>query len=120
MSLDVYLFRERLISYDGGTTQYPDNECVYESNITHNLTEMASEAGLYNVLWQPEVEYAEYALQIIPNLEIGLTLLKSDPDRFRAFNPKNGWGTYEGLVNFVETYLTACKEYPQAKIYISR
>lgn len=57
---------------------------------------------------------------LIEPLEIGLALLKSDPDRFKAFNPANGWGNYEGLVEFVESYLEACKEYPDANVEVSR
>ena len=120
MSLDVYLIRERLISYDGGTTQHPDNENVYKANITHNLFEMADAAGIYKALWRPEEECAEYAHQIIPNLEMGLADLKSRPEYFEQFNAPNGWGMYEHFVPFVEAYLNACKEFPNAKIEVSR
>ena len=32
----------------------------------------------------------------------------------------NGWGMYEHFVPFVEKYLEACKEYPDAVIEVSR
>ena len=40
--------------------------------------------------------------------------------KYEKFNPKNGWGSYEGLVNFVDNYLNACYEYPSAEVKISR
>lgn len=120
MSLDVYLIRERLISYDGGTTHHEDREVVYTANITHNLGEMAEAAGIYNALWCPEEECAEFAYQIIPNLEMGLADLKKRPEFFKQFNAPNGWGMYEHFVPFVENYLTACKGFPKAKIEVSR
>jgi hypothetical protein len=99
---------------------YTESAYVYHRNITHNLGGMAEAAGIYQVLWRPEENGIETADQLIKPLEDGLALLKSDPDRFRAYNPANGWGSYDGLVDFVEDYLTACKTYPTAKVSASR
>ncbi len=93
---------------------------VYEANITHNLNTMAKEAGLYEVLWRPEDIGVVYAKDIILKLNTGLILLKSDPERFKQFNPKNGWGTYENLVKFVEDYYQACLKTPHATIDICK
>lgn len=93
---------------------------VFDWNITHNLNRMAQEAGLYSFLWRPDETGITHAYQLIEPLAGGLELLKSDPDRFRAFNPANGWGDYEGLVEFVAAYLAACQEHPQAEIGVSR
>ena len=90
---------------------------VFEGNITHNLGRMAAEAGLYTYLWRP---YVHVAQDLIKPLEAGLGLLKSNPKRFKAFNPENGWGDYDGLVKFVERYLEACRENPDATIEVSR
>jgi hypothetical protein len=93
---------------------------VYHANITHNLNAMADDAGLYMYLWKPENLGITKAQELIKPLEEGLALLKSDPTRFRKFNPENRWGTYEGLVEFVSSYLEACKEYPEAKVEVWR
>lgn len=93
---------------------------VYESNITHNLGRMAAEAGIYTHLWRPEEIGATKAEQLIEPLATGLALLKSDPERFSAFNAKNGWGVYENFIPFVEQYLNACRENPDATIRVSR
>jgi len=95
-----------------------DDARVYSANITHNLTRMAFEAGIYQHLWRPDEIGITTAAQLIEPLRVGLELLKSDPDRFRVFNPPNGWGDYEGLVSFVERYLAACEEYPDASVSV--
>jgi hypothetical protein len=107
MSLDVYLMR----------TQPTE---VYWANITHNLGAMASEAGIYEHLWRPDEIGITKASELIEPLRAGLVLMKSDPPRFKAHNAKNGWGLYEHFVPFVEKYLAACEEFPDADISISR
>lgn len=92
----------------------------YSDNITHNLGEMAEAAGIYKHLWRPEEVGITRAAQLIEPLKDGLATLQSDPDRFRAFNPSNGWGDYSGLVNFVACYLAACIRMPEAEVRVSR
>lgn len=93
---------------------------VYTDNITHNLNRMAMAAGIYEQLWRPEEIGITRAGQLIEPLEKGLALLESDPDRFRAYEPENKWGTYTCLVGFVTDYLEACKANPDAAVEVSR
>lgn len=93
---------------------------AYSANITHNLNKMADEAGIYKHLWRPEEIGITKARELIEPLRVGLALLKSEPARFRQFNPSNGWGCYEGLVSFVENYLAACEEHQNAEVSVSR
>lgn len=93
---------------------------VFEYNITHNLNTMAQKAGVYMQLWRPDEMGVSKAAQLIEPLKSGLKLLKSKPDEFKQYNPSNGWGSYEGLVEFVEKYLQACEQYPDAEIDVSR
>ncbi len=120
MSLDVYLTREKYLSYDNGKTYHKDNEEVYWRNITHNLTKMADEAGLYYALWRPEEKGFKKAKDLIDILKEGVSLLESDPNRFMKFNPSNGWGNYYNLLDFTKSYLKACLEYPESLINVSR
>lgn len=120
MSLDVHLNRKRLVFYDGGKTHTEEKEEVYCANITHNLGEMADKAGIYKALWRPEEIGAKYAKDIIKIVEKGLADLKARPEHFEKFNSPNGWGMYEHFVPFVEKYLEACKEYPDAVVEVSR
>ena len=107
MSLDVYLIAMRPVG-------------VFEGNITHNLGEMADHAGIYQHLWRPEEVAVTKASELIEPLRAGLVRLENEPDRFKAYNPENGWGTYDRLVLFVREYLAACEEYPDAIIQVSR
>ena len=107
MSLDVYL-REVCLT------------TIYEANITHNLNSMAMKAGIYKHLWRPEEIGITKAAQLIEPLREGLALMKSDPFRFEKHNSANGWGTYEGFLSFVEGYLAACEENPNASVEVSR
>lgn len=95
---------------------------VFEYNITHNLVPMAREAGLYHVMWHPEMIWIEepiYAYYLIDGLAEGLKRLKADPDRFIKLNPSNGWGSFQNFVVGVECYLAACKATPNALVNTS-
>jgi hypothetical protein len=93
---------------------------VWDYNITHNLGKMAAEAGIYQHLWRPEELGIKQAGELIKPLADGLYRLKADPDHFRKFNPANGWGSYENLIKFVDEYLGACMNNPDAEIRVSR
>lgn len=120
MSLDVYLTRKKWISYDAGKTLTEEDETVYDANITHNLGKMADEAGIYEALWRPDEIGKSKASEIVELLEKGLADLKKRPEHFEKFNSPNGWGMYEHFVHFVEKYLEACKQYPDAIIEVSK
>ncbi len=107
MSLDVWLTEERPVE-------------VYAANITHNLGRMAEAAGIYKHLWRPEEIGLVFARDLIEPLTQGLERLRADPAKYEALNAENGWGKYEHFVPFVEQYLAACIENPNAKIAVSR
>ncbi len=123
---------------------------VYSANITHNLNRMAHEAGIYTALWRPveldpaaarrineQEEAGNYhgpggafeiernlppvhARDLIQPLRDGLAKMQGDPERFKAFNPENGWGSYAGFVPWVADYLAACERWPNAVVRVSR
>lgn len=101
---------------------------VYSANITHNLGEMASAVRLsdgntlYNILWRPDECRPPYtkASEISELLDEGWNILLSDPDKFKQFNPENGWGSYDGLQRFVYEYRNACWVNPDSTLQISR
>jgi hypothetical protein len=116
MSLDVDLMVTQPVS-------------IYSGNITHNLTKMAEEvkipymAGivtLYTVLWRPEELQFTKAREIADLLDYGWNILLAYPDKFKQFNPENGWGSYDGLCDFVYKYRNACWENPDAELRVSR
>jgi len=93
---------------------------VYRANITHNLNTMANAVGVYKHLWRPDEIGITEAKQLIKPLRRGLTKLEGRPEKFKEYNPDNGWGNYEGLVNFIKGYLAACRQYPNATVSVSR
>lgn len=95
-------------------------EAVFSANITHNLGCMAGEAGIYQHLWRPEELNITQAKDLIEPLKAGLARMKADPERFRQLEPENKWGTYDIFVPWIEEYLEACKDYPEATIQVSR
>lgn len=107
MSLDVYL-------------EVTKPTEVYWANITHNLNVMADAAGIYGALWRPDEHGLMKAGQLVPILEKGLADLKARPEYFKTFDAPNGWGTYIHFVPWVEKYLEACKENPDADVRVSR
>jgi hypothetical protein len=108
MSLDIYL-----------NCKCCGNLC-YKANVTHNLGRMASEAGIYNCLWRaPENNYTK-AEQLINPLKAGIEKMEKNPERFKQFNPENGWGDYEGFLRWLKELLCQCEEYPDCKIDTSR
>jgi len=121
----------------------------YDANITHNLGGMAKAAGLYEALWRPDLvtappeaieqiraleakgQFSEAevlrgklpqprARDLVEILRAGVARLRADPVKYRARNPDNGWGTYEGLIRFTEDYLSACEANPDAVVEVSR
>ena len=123
MSLNVYLTKKTPLYYYEGEPYFDKFDELYWANITHNLVKMADQTVLYLAIWCPnellENKSEIKAKDIIDFLKIGLRKLKEDPNNFKKFNPKNGWGTYEVLVNFVEKYLSACEKYPEANVEVS-
>lgn len=99
---------------------------VFSQNITHNLGKMANEVllsdgnTLYQILWRPEECGYVYAKDISELLDEGFNILLADPQTYQKYNPENGWGNYEGLVNFVYKYRNACWDNPEAELRVSR
>jgi len=111
MSLNVHLE----LSIDTGGPE-PHRVEFFSGNITHNLNEMADAAGIYKALWHPDEVGITVASDLITPLTSGLEKMRSEPEQMRQHNPPNGWGTYEGLMRFVDEYLEACVAHPKADV----
>lgn len=123
MSLDIILRQKKHLTtkcycpHCDNEHDHVHNPVLWEYNITHNLVNMADKCGLYKVIWRPEEENIQEAQHMIPFLKEGIDKLMSEPEYYRGFNPKNGWGSYEGFLKFCQEYLDACKQFPDSKIY---
>ena len=92
------------------------SEYIFTSGITHNLADMAEAAGIYKALWRPEEVNVTKASELIAPLTEGLAKLKANPEHYKQFNSPNNWGVYENFITFIEEYLQACKDNPNATI----
>ena len=114
MSLDILLRSPKCCSCG-------HSDILYEHlGVTHNLIDMAKEAEIYYIVWRPEESGIAFAAELINPIEKALCDMKKDPGRFKAHNPSNGWGSYDGFIKFLEKYLQACKEHPDAEVFASR
>lgn len=106
MSLDIYL--------EGPETVLVEK---YSANYTHNVTPMWNLAGVYAALYMSEGMSANY---ILPTLRAGLADMKMCPDKYKALDPANGWGSYETAVPWLEELIAACEENPESIIGVSK
>ena len=97
-----------------------DGKEVFSSNITHNLAEMAREAGIYNAVWRPDENGITHARQVIEPLTKGVLDMTERKEHYQQFDSPNGWGTYDRFVPWCAEYLKACILNPNATIDISR
>ena len=122
MSLDVYLKSatptKKECPHCG--SEYEEREEFYWANITHNLGNMAEAAGVYKHLWRPEEINITTAGQLIEPLKRAFLDMSARPEHYKQFNSSNGWGLYDHFVLWVERYLDACIENPEAEVYVSR
>lgn len=139
MSLDIYFFKNGFDIQKSRTdidASYTKLQAIKEEleqlegdykeamlsnpSVTHNLNNMAKAVGLYEVLWRPEEIGISIASQMITPLENGIKELTANPEKYKVFNPPNGWGDYNIFVDFCKSVLHDCREYPDATIEVGR
>lgn len=133
MSLDFYVNVPEQMYYtreNGSTVSNSVPDCDYEElhvgNITHNLNQMAMHVPvsdtltLYNVLWRPDESDLKTTDDILEYVTIGVKYLIDHKEELLQYNPDNGWGNYEGLLNFTKRVGSACLFNPRCKISVSR
>ena len=92
---------------------------VFSANITHNLRQMAIEAGIYGRLWHPEDYGVTQAEQLVDPLAAAIAEMRLHPSRFKQHDAINGWGTYDHFLPWLVRLLEACREHPDATIRVS-
>ncbi|NCC06737.1 MAG: hypothetical protein EOM30_01515 [Clostridia bacterium] len=84
-------------------------------NHTCNTSAMIKEVcGSYPSDWN-----GKSCEELIPVLDAGVTELMRYSQRYRQFEPSNGWGTVETTIEFLSNILKNCKMYPTAVIEIN-
>jgi hypothetical protein len=112
MSLDVYL----AIGVDTGGDSPREME-VYSRNITHNVSRMWAKAGVFDALYDGG---GKTAGEIAASLAAGVAHMESNRSDYIPLNPENGWGNYEGALDFLREYAGACRDNPKAVVSVSR
>lgn len=103
MSLDVSVKAKRVVD-------------VYEDNITYNLAPM-----YYKCI---DIDGGLKALNgmkckdAIPVLNRAIDDLIENKEEYEKLNPKNGWGSYEGLLKSLKSLRIACLENPSGKVEV--
>lgn len=104
MSLDIYF-----------TEVKPS--VVFESNITHNVTDMARAVDVYRWLWGGE---AKYAAELVLPLTVAIAKLRDDRLEYEAMEAPNGWGTLEQFTDWLEEVRDAAALNLNANVEISK
>lgn len=56
--------------------------------------------------------------EVADQLSLGVKNMIDDPAKYRAMNPENGWGDYEGALEYLLGIAKACREHPKATIRV--
>lgn len=67
-------------------------------------------AGLHGMM-------AEKAVQ---PLSQAVLRMRADPEAYVPMEPSNGWGSYQGAMDFMDRILKACRKHPALTIYIDK
>ncbi|RKN61884.1 hypothetical protein D7231_31930 [Streptomyces klenkii] len=59
------------------------------------------------------------ARDCIDALTRAVAAMESDPAKYEAMNPPNGWGDYDGALNYLRRLRDACLAHPNATVHIS-
>lgn len=90
---------------------------VFSDNITGNVEPMWREAGCHDALYKSK---GKAAYEVLDELKAGLSLMESEPERFKALNPSNGWGDYDGALEWLRRLICVFELYPDGKIWSSK
>jgi len=85
-------------------------------NYTHNTNGMLKEAGL--IEW-PYAISGMGCTELVTKLTKGIEKLKAEPDKYRAMNPENGWGDYDGLLAKLKAILEVAIKFPSAQWHMN-
>ena len=106
------------MSYDFGMKADLGNGYVYmgyEQNYTYNVSPM-----FYKAFGDPGINFIEgkTGKECIEKLRLGLKEMQDNKSKYEAMNPDNGWGSYEGAVEVIETLIKWAAESPLAEFYV--
>jgi hypothetical protein len=112
------------VSYDIDLTKTLDGEThtVFElGNYTSNVAPMWGKAlqAASGPEWLSDLNGRVVDEDLVATLYAARNHMQNCADEYRAMNPENGWGNYEGALEYLERLLLGCRLHPGAVIYVS-
>ena len=99
-------------------------EYAWTGNITHNLGKMALNVTpdgkpytLYSLLWGGKYKSCR---DLIGKLHECILYMLMNKEELKKYNPENGWGTYDQLLEFTKEFQMACIDNQDCKIEIDK
>lgn len=81
---------------------------TFEKNVTYNVSTMLKRAGFH-----PNIVNGLSAEVLRPVVRHAWQALVDNPEYFQKFDPENGWGSYNGVKNFLsdlDTFLVSAPD----------
>ena len=88
-----------------------DLDANYTWNVGPMFKAAVGEAGLNHLDGISAAEMREKCAAI-------LAAFNANPEKFRALNPANGWGNFDGAREFIRTIHDACERAPKAIVRV--
>lgn len=95
-----------------GNGEFLSTECL---NYTWNCAPMFCDVlkgginGLHNLTGKKAGEA----------LHMAIDLMRADPARYKAMDPKNSWGDYTSALQWLEDILSECKKHPEGIVNVT-
>ena len=111
MSYDVYFTADV-----GG----PEPVGIADRNYTSNVSQMWWTALGCDKSLGDLLDEKPLASDLEPTIRRAIAEMMEAPAVFRAMNPPNGWGDYEGALDYLVWIADTCRAYPKARVEVSR
>jgi hypothetical protein len=99
---------------------FQDDQDFFSRSTTHNNSDMARLAWVYDVLWRGDEFNIKTGSDLITPLSTGLQNLSTDPEKYRELDDPNGWGTHKNFSQFLRELWTECVLHPDATVKFER
>ncbi len=107
--------KEKDMSYDISlmiNTGLEEVEVVEVGNYTYNVSPMYYDSMGMGLNSFNDMKCTD----AIPILKKGIESLQSNPAKYKEMNPNNGWGNYEGALEYIRNLHDKCVRNPLCKI----
>lgn len=110
------------MSYDVGLCGPKNCNCaccrVRRANLEAGCTSNC--AAMFNAAGVPIRELHDMlAADALPRLNAAISMMVADRPRFEKLNPPNGWGDYDGALEFLRKIRDACETAPMGRLSVS-